>query len=231
MVRSLSLSFICRRARLTVNRVGGVVSESSFKFFVQFNFYTVLFCVFCLTIFAIFTAEHRQRTGDVIAQWLVALGLASFFLLFTAGMTMTSVHLAMINSSTVDNINRKTKVWTLAIHVHDPAHLNTSSNRHQTRTFQTITYPSQPTSDAAPIYDEVTRPEDVRVFAILQTQPGENPFDLGSPFKNLQEVLGYTIADWLLPLKPSPCVDHSNPESAYPLGPVVERLKREAGLA
>lgn len=70
----------------------------------------------------------------------------------------------------------------------------------------------------------------VRMFAILRTQPGENPFDLGDPMQNLKQVMGHTLWDWLLPLKVAPCVDHSSTVSAYPMGPVVDRLKREAGI-
>lgn len=212
-----------------------MVSESSFKFFIQFNFYTAIFCTFNLIVFAVFTAERRQKIGDVSDQWLVALGLASFFLLFSTVMFVTSIHLALINSSTIENISRKTKVWTLAIRIRNQElDISTSSGSFPTpATFQTITFPSQLAANTAPTRNEsgVICPEDSQVFAILQTKPGENPFDLGTAFKNLQQVMGYTAIDWLLPLKVSPCVDHKGTESTYPMGPVVERLKREAGLA
>lgn len=42
-------------------RVGGVVSESSFKFFIQFLFYALLFTTFNLVVFAIFVAERREE--------------------------------------------------------------------------------------------------------------------------------------------------------------------------
>ncbi|KKA23398.1 hypothetical protein T310_2571 [Rasamsonia emersonii CBS 393.64] len=209
---------------LTVFRVGGVVSESSHKFFIQFVFYTAIFCGFNLVVLSIFTAELRQR-GHVNAHWLVALGLSCIFFLFSAGMTGTSLHLAATNTTTIENITRKTKVWTLAIHINRP------SNTEWARVFPTVTYPSRPISTPVDSSDQDSpKQEDSRTFAILRTQPGENPFDLGSPLKNLQQVMGYTVWDWLLPLKPSPCVDHSSPESAYAMGPVVQRLKREAGL-
>ena len=35
--------------------------------------------------------------------------------------------------------------------------------------------------------------------------------------------------DWLLPWRSSPCCDHSG-ESAFVLGPVVQRMKEEAGI-
>jgi palmitoyltransferase len=43
-------------------------------------------------------------------------------------------------------------------------------------------------------------------------------------------VMGHNMIDWFLPLKQSPCADHSGQESAFALGPVVTRLKQEAGL-
>lgn len=42
---------------LTGHRVGGVVSETSFKFFIQFVVYTTIFCAFVLIVVAIYTAE------------------------------------------------------------------------------------------------------------------------------------------------------------------------------
>jgi palmitoyltransferase len=68
-----------------------VVSEKSFKFFIQFVFYTAVFCAFVLIVLAIFTAElrrevslrpqmfeacaDRSKTGDVNPHWAIGLGL------------------------------------------------------------------------------------------------------------------------------------------------------------
>lgn len=46
-----------RGALLTDRRVGGVVSETSFKFFIQFVVYTTIFCAFVIIVSAIYTAE------------------------------------------------------------------------------------------------------------------------------------------------------------------------------
>lgn len=55
---------------LTVFRVGGVVSESSHKFFIQFVFYTAIFCGFNLVVLSIFTAELRQvRAVAALFTW------------------------------------------------------------------------------------------------------------------------------------------------------------------
>jgi len=69
-----------------------------------------------------------------------------------------------------------------------------------------------------------------RTFAILESPPGANPFDIGTA-GNFREVMGYNVLDWVLPLKMSPLVDHSDPVGMYKLGPAVRRMRRKAGIA
>lgn len=145
-------------------------------------------------------------------------------------MTLSSLQLAMLNMSTIENLNRRSAVWTLAIRVPNQMLSKLNPESRWAPTFRTITYPLPPTSLDPRAASEVQPAGEQHVFAILQTLPGENPFDLGSPFKNLQQVLGYSIFDWLLPFKQSPCADRTTAGSFYELGPVVSRLKKEAGL-
>ncbi|CAI7603974.1 unnamed protein product [Penicillium glandicola] len=212
--------------------VGGVVSETSFKFFIQFVAYTFIYCSFALIVSAYFTAEIRRQTGGVNPQWCVCIGLSGLFAFFTAGMTLSSVQMGIFNITTIENLNRRTVVWTLAIRV--PEYLLErlwAAESPWAPTFRMVSYPFQIPS--SPTQPETTNPSpgERHVFAILHTLPGENPFDLGSPFKNLQQVMGTNVIDWLLPIKQSPCADHSSMESHFALGPVVTRLKLEAGLA
>ncbi|OXN01947.1 hypothetical protein CDV57_07560 [Aspergillus fumigatus] len=201
------------------------VSETSFKFFIQFIVYTMIYCIFVLIVFAIYTAELRREAGRTNVHWIVCLALSSLFGFFTFGMAISSVQLAANNLTTIENLNRRSAVWTLAIRV--PRHI---LSKRWAPTFRTITYPLPP---VPPAESEVARESpggEQHVFAILQTLPGENPFDLGSPLKNIQQVMGFSLLEWLLPIKQSPCADHSSNESAFALGPVVTRLKKEAGL-
>ena len=144
-------------------------------------------------------------------------------------MTLSSIQLAMLNTTTIENLNRRSHVWILAIRV--PDHLLEQLWVNESAwapTFRTVSYPPEPRASAS--QPQTTNPTTERhVFAILHTRPGENPFDLGN-WKNLQQVMGYSLADWILPIKQSPCADHSSQESAFALGPVVTRLKQEAGL-
>ncbi|KAL2849189.1 zf-DHHC-domain-containing protein [Aspergillus pseudoustus] len=224
--------------------VGGVVSEKSFKFFIQFVFYTAVLCAFVLIVLAIFTAELRRQTGDVNPHWAIGIGLSGFFGIFTFGMTLSSLQLAAMNLTTIENLSRRSVVWTLAIRVPNHVLSRLQPGSRWAPTFRTLTYPLPPIPPPPPPmpsqpgsgegYPPAPPPPQTdgeqHVFAILQTLPGENPFDLGSPYKNLQQVLGHSIIDWFLPVKHAPCGDHSSLESEFELGPVVARLKREAGL-
>ncbi|CEL02988.1 hypothetical protein ASPCAL04149 [Aspergillus calidoustus] len=230
--------------------VGGVVSEKSFKFFIQFVFYTAVFCAFVLIVLAIFTAELRRETGDVNPHWAIGIGLSGFFGIFTFGMTLSSLQLAMMNLTTIENLSRRSVVWTLAIRVPNHVLSRLQPGSRWAPTFRTLSYPLPPVPPPPPPmpsqpgigegYPPPPPPPTVppppaadgeqHVFAVLQTLPGENPFDLGSPLRNLQQILGHSVLDWFLPLKHAPCGDHSSLESEFALGPVVARLKREAGL-
>ena len=69
-----------------------------------------------------------------------------------------------------------------------------------------------------------------RTFAILQMKPGDNPWDLGSPFLNWETVMGTSLIDWLLPIRRSPCCNHEDTESHFRIGPAVERLRTDFGF-
>ena len=60
-----------RRIVLPTNseaRVGGVVSETSFKFFVQFVFWAAIYCTYNLTVMAIFVAESKKKVSSLSVQ-------------------------------------------------------------------------------------------------------------------------------------------------------------------
>ena len=135
-------------------------------------------------------------------------------------MTASSTQFALLNTTTVENLSRTTKVYSLAVYMPRPP----DSTR--ILPFQTITYPL--TSPTTPASSSSSTPP--RTFAILHTKPGENPWDLG-PLGNLKSVLGDHWYDWLLPYKYSPLCNHDRGDSDFSLGPVVQRLREEAGIA
>ena len=70
-----------------------------------------------------------------------------------------------------------------------------------------------------------------RTFAVLRMpEPGSNPWNLGSMLLNWETVMGDCVIDWFLPIKRSPCCDHSG-ESHFRVGPSVEHLRSVYGFA
>lgn len=53
------------------SRVGGVVSETSFKFFTQFVGWTAIYCIFNLIVAAYFLAEYRRKVREFFQSFSV----------------------------------------------------------------------------------------------------------------------------------------------------------------
>jgi palmitoyltransferase len=222
--------------------VGGIVSETSIKFFMQFCFYAALFCTHSLGFMAYFYVERHRKSGFLDVHWILTLAFAAMFLLFSAGMFASTFQLAVINSTTVENLSRKTKVWYLAVYMPAPQEVMERRGNGDWTPLRTIRYPRPPEeqqvllqqSESLPAPASTTANQStvdlpVRTFAILETPAGFNPWDCG-PLQNIKEVMGSRLIDWFLPLKHSPCADHSSDVSMFRLGPQVERLKEDAGL-
>ncbi|KAI0169795.1 zf-DHHC-domain-containing protein [Hypoxylon sp. FL1284] len=70
-----------------------------------------------------------------------------------------------------------------------------------------------------------------RTFAVLKTEPGENPWDLGAR-RNWQAVMGTNVLDWLLPVRRSPCCGgHDSHEGFYPIGRALADVLARNDLA
>lgn len=222
--------------------VGGIVSETSIKFFIQFCFYAALFCINTLVFMAYFFAERHRKTGFLDVHWILALAFAAMFLLFSAGMFGSTFQLAAINSTTVENLSRKTKVWYLAVYMPRPEETVRHVETRGMTALRTIKYPRPAEEQQILLQQRGNIPAQasttanhlqtglpIRTFAILETPAGFNPWDCGT-LQNIKEVMGNNVLDWFLPVKHSPCANHSNGESMFRLGPQVERLKEASGL-
>ena len=141
---------------------------------------------------------------------------AGLFTFFSLGMSLSSLQFVFLNTTSVENLSRQTKIWTLAVYMHG------SPATPHCKPYRTITYPLIRPPLGTPFAPS-------RTFAILHSKPGENPYNLGL-YGNFTSVMGNNIFDWLVPLRYSPCCDHESSESAFALGPVVQRMREEAGL-
>lgn len=143
------------------------------------------------------------------------------FGLFSSGMAGSTTQLIYRNLSTVDALSHTVKVYQLAIY--DP------------------TPPAQPHHGQRQMYSPLvprvwlpTNPvqgQQQRCFAIVKTQPGDNPWRLQNTMDNFKEVLGYSVWDWWLPIKQSPLVKKDSSEGLYRWNEeLLERLRKEAGI-
>jgi palmitoyltransferase len=206
--------------------VGGMVSETSFNFFVQFTFYCTLMCTVALSTGA-YCLSLQQGDGDSLDGRTVAiLVLAGFFGFFTFGMTATSSRYVFENITNIDML-RKSHVHQLAIRI----------PRHSTpiQGCQTIIYPlsaHQPWDQHRSGPDATSSPRDetaAHTFAIVRTEPDENPWDLGT-WRNFKSVMGNNVFEWLLPIRHSPCCNHDSMVSDYEVGPLIQELRKRFHL-
>lgn len=146
---------------------------------------------------------------------------SSLFGLFSAGMAGSTTQLIYRNLSTVDALSHTLKVYQLAIYDPAPPQQPQQGQRQiYSPLVQRVWLPTSPMQE-----------QQQRCFAIVKTQPGENPWRLGETMDNFKEVLGYSIWDWWLPLKGSPLVNRNNAEGFYRWNDeLLKRLRREAGI-
>jgi palmitoyltransferase len=202
--------------------VGGMVSETSFNFFLQFTFYTTFLCAVTLGTGGV-CLRQQQRDGRSLDGFVVAaIVLSGFFGFFTFAMTVTSGRFLFTNTTNIDLL-RKAQVYQLAIRV--PSGYSTSSS-------QLITYPLPSRTNYGTQLNGNASDRDqraTRTFAIVRTEAGENPWHLGY-WRNFKSVMGSNPLEWFLPIRHSPCCYHDSMVSDYELGPLVEELKKRFGL-
>jgi palmitoyltransferase len=190
--------------------------------------YTWFFCAVVLGA-AGSTLRKQLDAGSTLDGFLVAvLVLSGFFGLFTFLMTITSWRYIFTNLTNVDMIGARRKVYQLAVRI--------PRGSAPTDKYHTVTYPlprpatltnGQPGGPAQ--LDGGRDGIAARTFAIVKTEPGENPWNLGL-WENWKEVMGSNPLDWFLPIKRSPCVNHDSQESYYRMGPVLDKIRAEYGI-
>jgi palmitoyltransferase len=214
----------------------------AFKFFVQFTTYGALYCAVVLIATAYALRRQVDQGVPLDAYILAAIVISAFFGLFSFLMTVTSMRYIILNMTNVDILEIDKKAYQLAVRV--PR--GTKSDK-----FGIVVYPlPKPEAHSAKsrigVNDTIPNAHEqqagaipaasrddlaTRTFAILHTDQGEkeNPWDLG-PWRNWQSVLGTNPLDWLLPIRHSPCANHENLESFYPMGRVLHEVRSRYGL-
>ncbi|KAI1163923.1 DHHC palmitoyltransferase-domain-containing protein [Nemania serpens] len=221
---------------------GGMIAENSFKFFVQFTTYGALYCAVVLGSTAYALRRQIGQDASPDPYLLAAIVISAFFGLFSFLMTVTSMRYIFLNMTNVDILSISHKVYHLAVRV--PWGTRADG-------FGIIVYPlakpensqrdrkrdaNNPRPNRRMAGEQLDAPpatsrDDLatRAFAILKTEPGENPWDLG-PWRNWQSIMGTNPLDWLLPIRHSPCANHENLESLYPMDRILDQLRSRHGL-
>ncbi|KUI57055.1 Palmitoyltransferase pfa5 [Cytospora mali] len=203
--------------------------STAFKFFVQFVTYTACYCVVCLSAGAYVTSRLAREGAAVSVPAIVLIAFAGFFGLFSFVMAARSHGFALSNMTNIEELSLKSKATTLAIRI-PLDQVPNPGNSSKAIDYITTTFPlADDNFDGNQfIYDNQNTSANRHAehkFAIVNTDVGDNPWDLGSRYKNWTSVMGDKgPVDWLLPLRLSPCCAHSG---AYPFGPVVDRIRKQ----
>lgn len=171
--------------------------------------------------------SRQVREGGADGRTISGVAIAGFFGIFTFLMTATSWRFILLNITNIDAL-RKSWVHQLAIRVPNDTG---PGNGYGIVTYPLPKYPqgAHESSDATVDSDTPRDRLATRVFAIVSTDPDENPWDLGWR-RNWTSVMGYSLIDWLLPIRGSPCAVHDSMVSDYEMGPVVQVLRERYGL-
>ena len=184
---------------------------NTYKFFVQFTFYTTLYCAFVLA----WSAYATNITSPLNPHFVVLIALSAFFGLFAGIMTWGCLRSIKHNCTQVELETYDEKVYTLAVHL---PHGITPELK-EVPGLRFITYPLIPTRTVPP-----------RDFALINLPAGTNPFDLGWR-RNMRSVLGDSVLDWLLPIRFSPCaMERQNEWAEPPYSDVLLKAVKRAGL-
>lgn len=173
-------------------------------------------------------------------HWIVIIAISGLFWLFSFGMFISTTSFAITNITTIENLQKRTKIWYLACYV-TPAQVHEANAKGIQ--LDMISYPRPPEEqlegskqswwiassrlNSASTSNPVDVPTIHRVFAILQSEPGQNPFDLGR-LQNWQEIMGESIWSWFS-MRQSPTTRHGE-YSMYKLGPVFRDMRKKSGL-
>lgn len=200
----------CRELNRCVRRMdhfcpwaGGIISEGTHKFFIQFLFYGALYTTFSWIPVAIFLSERIRLLGSKPGIWIAMLPLCGIFMIFAVTMFFMTFWNQSINYTTIETLQRGS-VHNIAMRTirRDPS---SHSSRRNSSTRMDREKPN--------VLREI-KLDDGREYVVFQTQPLVNPWDIGS-MENLRSIMGNSLLQWFLPFQMSPCVRHDDVRGEY----------------
>jgi palmitoyltransferase len=161
--------------------VGGYTTATNFKSFLLFSVSAAVLSLITLVSIAI-PWNHGAFDGHHVTGRLgVTVGFAVFFLCLAGGTGLSAILLASANLTTIDNAVGKRKTWRLAVRLSQGA-------------------ASEEKAITAAFSGTSTFTTGKHTFAIVETSPSANPYDIGI-LGNWKQVMGNKWWEWVLPFK------------------------------
>ncbi|KAI8938141.1 hypothetical protein NX059_005807 [Plenodomus lindquistii] len=177
---------------------GGIISESTHKWFLQFVSYGALYTLYVWIVVAVFLAERNSKTGSRPGTWIGALATGLMFFIFASTMSgMTGWNL-MINFTSVEAIQRGSVHNIAFLILHQP-----QGSLPSTPPTPSVK-PPIPESPEDWIVLRTVQRNTGRTYVVMQTKSLEHPW-YTSLRKGWEDTMGTSVIDWFLPLKQSPC--------------------------
>ncbi|CAK7201370.1 Palmitoyltransferase pfa5 [Sporothrix eucalyptigena] len=155
--------------------VGGIVSETTFKFFVQFTFYATIFCGLTIGVCGdtLWLRNHRGLGSD--GRVIAALALASVLGLFSFAMFATCLNFVLQNLTTVESHQLKDRVKMMAVRIRRGSPPVVGS-------YNVVTYPL-PRDDSPPEYGAAQPSTNANAASAASGAPGAVTSEEPDPFK------------------------------------------------
>lgn len=205
--------------------VGGIVAETSMKFFIQFNSCTFLYTIFDWVLAAVCIARSKSAGVAVNGNWIAMLVLGLFFMGLTGGIGLSAIINAITNHTTIENTAEPAgHRWHLALRVRPGEKVGsdvrtvtfpawTDGDAEELKAFfnqdlHAVPASTSPPATASPPDSQrstlVDEPAQACIlgptFVIVESDPFSNPWDLGHSL-NWRQVMGRNIWDWFLPFQ------------------------------
>ncbi|KAI4611757.1 hypothetical protein J4E83_008008 [Alternaria metachromatica] len=225
---------------------GGIIAETTHKFFMQFVAYASLYTTFTWIVVAIFFAERSSKMGSKPGTWIGALATAVLFSIFTFTMTCMTGWNLMINFTSVEGIQRG-GIHNIAFLISNPSPnpdtaapltatpTTSSSKHHKKKSSRDVAEEKELDKEDWPVLTTVTRLPN-RSYVVMQTKPLEHPW-YTTLLQGWKDTMGNSIIDWLLPFRQSPCKQKSHRgefewgEVVYDMAKMYEKKNPGASLA
>jgi palmitoyltransferase len=217
--------------------VGGAVTETNNKFFIQFSIYATSYCVFVFTVslWALLNTKSDcirdpnclawEPSANLIAELIISglFGIMGVMIMLRFGW------LVVVNRSTIEEFSLHFPHYCIAIRINESElpRRTEAVGPESPPPFWVMPYPFPSLyGHNMSSRNGVSAATDRHLYAIIQPEKGMNIWNLGY-YRNIQSIMGQHVWDWFLPLKGSPCLKHDYEASAFELGDEFRQLEKK----